>query len=361
LLLTFNRSDPMKRDLNPGLVPAERDNDSTRRGLTVLSAADVAAQLQGRERELIDLAAQAYVTHGRGLSCLPQSEYLRFPGKLRERIIPKAGWLGGEKPVAGIKWISSFPDNVSSGLPRASALIVLNDPDNGRPRTVMEGSLISCQRTAAGAALAARVLHAQPDIGSLGLVGCGPIGRETLRFILADERQVRAIQLFDLNASLADETASHLLASGFGGDVRIAESVDALLGSADVSVFATSAVVPSIESIAHVPSHATVLHVSLRDFSAQAVLAADNLTDDIEHVLQARTSVHLVEEQLGHRRFLRGTLADVLERRMPARIGSQPVMFHPFGLAALDLAFAQHVELGCERAGLGAWIPDFLV
>ena len=45
--------------------------------ITNLGAAEVAAQLARRERELIDLAAQAYVTHGRGQSCLPQSEYLR--------------------------------------------------------------------------------------------------------------------------------------------------------------------------------------------------------------------------------------------------------------------------------------------
>jgi 2,3-diaminopropionate biosynthesis protein SbnB len=351
----------MKRDLTPELVSRELDAHTPCKGLRVLSATHVAAQLQGRERELIDLAAQAYVTHGRGLSCLPQSEYLRFPGKVRERIIPKAGWLGGEKPVAGIKWISSFPDNVLSGMPRASALIVLNDPDNGRPRTVMEGSLISCQRTAASAALAARVLHAQYEIGCLGLVGCGPIGRETLRFILADERKVRAVRLFDLNGRLADDTAVHLRASGFVGEVLVADSVDSVLESADVAVLATSAVVPSIASIDRVQPHATVLHVSLRDFSPEAVLAADNLTDDIAHVLQARTSVHLVEEQLGHRRFLRGTLADVLEGRVPARIGQKPVMFHPFGLAALDLAFAQHVEQGCEDADVGVWIPDFLV
>jgi hypothetical protein len=55
-------------------------NDPSRRSLMILGAHEVAAQLEGRERELIDLAAQAYVTHGRGDSRLPQSEYLRFPG-----------------------------------------------------------------------------------------------------------------------------------------------------------------------------------------------------------------------------------------------------------------------------------------
>lgn len=342
-------------------LPMTRPADPHQRALTILGAHDVAAQLQGRERELIDLAAQAYITHGRGQSCLPQSEYLRFPGKERERIIPKAGWLGGDSPAAGIKWISSFPDNVAQGMPRASALIVLNNVDNGRPTTVMEGSLISCQRTAAGAALAARMLHGQASIGTLGLFGCGLIGRETLRFILADARPVESILLYDLNSAYSQSLAEALRASGFPGRISVAKSRKHMVQACDVLVFATSAVTPSLDSIEQAPKHATILHVSLRDFTANAVLQADNLADDFEHVLQAQTSVHRTAQLTGQRDFLRATLAQVLEGQAPPRVGDKPVMFHPFGLAALDLAFAQDVATRCAAAGAGVFVPEFLV
>lgn len=342
-------------------LPMTRPADPHQRALTILGAHDVAAQLQGRERELIDLAAQAYVTHGRGQSCLPQSEYLRFPGKERERIIPKAGWLGGAAPAAGIKWISSFPDNVARGMPRASAVIVLNDVDNGRPTTVMEGSLISCQRTAAGAALAARVLHAQPSVRTLGLFGCGLIGRETLRFILADARPVESILLYDLNRAYSQSLADALRAGGFSGGVSVAKSRKHMVQACDMLVFATSAVKPSLDSIEKAPVDATILHVSLRDFTANAVLQADNLVDDVEHVLQAQTSVHRTAQLTGQRDFLRATLAQVLEGQALPRAGGKPVMFHPFGLAALDLAFAQDVATRCAAAGQGTFVPEFLV
>jgi 2,3-diaminopropionate biosynthesis protein SbnB len=339
-------------------------NDPSRRSLMILGAHEVAAQLEGRERELIDLAAQAYVTHGRGDSRLPQSEYLRFPGLERERIIPKAGYLGGPHPAAGIKWISSFPDNVARGLPRASALIVLNCLETGRPSTVMEGSLISGQRTAAGAALAARLLHVCPQAsgyGAIGVVGCGPISSETLRFILADTRPVAAIHLFDLDAARMQALAQGLKERGFKGEVVMARSVDALLAPCELMVFGTSAVQPSVSTLALCPPHATVLHVSLRDLSVEAVLQADNLADDIDHVLQANTSVHRAEQQLGRRDFLRATLAQVIEGQAAPRVGHRPVVYHPFGLAALDLAFAQHVAQACATAGRGVMVPDFLV
>ncbi len=341
--------------------------DPHRRALTLLSAGDVAAQLQGRERQLIDLVAQAYVTHGRGESCLPQSEFLRFPGRglnlniARERIIPKAGYLGGPHPVAGIKWIASFPDNVAQGLPRASALMVLNCLQTGRPTTVMEGSLISGQRTAAGAALAARWLHAGPAYEAVGVIGCGPISSETLRFLRADARPIGRIVLFDLDRQRMQACAAQLRDSHFGGELQLASSAEAVLGACDLVMLGTSAVEPSVHTLTMCSAGSTLLHVSLRDFSVEAVQQADNLADDIGHVLQAQTSAHRTMQALGHKNFMRATLADVIEGRAAPRVGGRPVMFHPFGLAALDLAFAQFVAQGCAAAGAGTVVPDFLV
>jgi 2,3-diaminopropionate biosynthesis protein SbnB len=338
-----------------------RDLQLHSRTLTILGADDVAAQLRGLERELIALAAQTYVTHGRGDTRLPQSEYLRFPGMARERIIPKAGYLGGSTPTCGIKWIASFPDNVESGMPRASALMVLNCVHTGRPTTVLEGSLISAQRTAAAAALAARLVHEAKEIGTLGVVGCGPISQETVRFLLADERPVRGLMLHDVDPERARAFAAHWQAQGFAGPITLGQSSRDVLARSELTVFGTSAVEPSVHNLSMLDPQDTVLHVSLRDLSVESVLQADNLADDIDHVLQANTSVHQTEQRLGRRDFMRATLADVIEGRAAPRVGGRPVVVHPFGLAALDLAFAQFVTERARRAGLGKQVADFLV
>jgi len=336
------------------------DPPHTDRSLLVLGADEVARMLAGRERALIDLAAEAYRVHGRGDSRLPQAEFLRFPGRLRERIIPKTGYLGGAHPAAGIKWISSFPDNVSLGLPRASAVIVLNCLHTGRPTTLMEGAQISGQRTAAAAALAARLLHAGDHYRVVGVVGCGPISAETLRYLRADARPVHAVLLHDLAPERARALAEWLRAEGFTGEVGLAADVAEVLATADLVVFGTSAVEPTVHTLRGCRAETTVLHVSLRDFGVEAVLAADNLTDDVEHVLQANTSLHRAAQQQGHHGFLRATLAQVLSGEAAPRLGDRPVIVHPFGLAALDLAFAEQVARLARAEGRGVRLPDFL-
>jgi ornithine cyclodeaminase/alanine dehydrogenase-like protein (mu-crystallin family) len=121
----------------------------SRDGILIVGGREVEELLAGREEEIAELVARAYVAHNRGQSSHPRSVFLRFPGDNLNRIFALPAFLGDGFEVAGLKWISSFPGNLLRGMARASAVLVLNDTESGRPEVVLEGSLISARRTAA--------------------------------------------------------------------------------------------------------------------------------------------------------------------------------------------------------------------
>jgi N-[(2S)-2-amino-2-carboxyethyl]-L-glutamate dehydrogenase len=78
-------------------------------------------------------------------------------------------------------------------------------------------------------------------------------------------------------------------------------------------------------------------------------------------VCRAQTSVHLAEQLVGNREFIRCALADILNGKASAREGAErTVVFSPFGLGVLDLAISKFVQdLGLKH-GKGTIIQSFL-
>src|SRR5437764_3924241 len=141
-----------------GNMPRHTSMPIEDRDLIVVTGERVRELLNGREAQVADCVARAYRSHGCGESVLPPSSFLTFPDESPNRIISLAAYLGGDFRLTGVKWIASFPENVAAGTDRASAVMILNSPDTGRPYAVLESSIISAKRTAASAVVAARIL-----------------------------------------------------------------------------------------------------------------------------------------------------------------------------------------------------------
>ena len=150
----------------------------------VIAGAQVQHALQGRENQIVELVEATYRLHSAGDSVNPPSYFLRFPDRPSSRIIALPASIGGPLRVDGLKWISSFPQNVAAGLPRASAVLILNDHDTGYPFACLEASIISATRTAALAASAADWLsRGRRRPARVGFFGAGLIARYIHTFL----------------------------------------------------------------------------------------------------------------------------------------------------------------------------------
>ncbi|MCX5445912.1 2,3-diaminopropionate biosynthesis protein SbnB [Streptomyces libani] len=327
---------------------------------SVISGAQVHRVLDAHHQGVVDLIETAYRLHGGGETVNPPSYFLRFPDRPSSRIIALPASIGGELPTDGLKWISSFPENVEAGIPRASAVLILNDHDTGYPLACLESSIISAARTAASAALAADRISAARGgrPARIGFFGVGLIARYIHTYLAGTGWQFDEIGVHDLSAAHAGGFADYLRQSGESGTVTVHGSAEELIRSCDLVVFATVAGTPHVTEPGWFAHNPLVLHVSLRDLSPEVVLGAANIVDDVEHCLKADTSVHLAEQRVGHRDFLDGTLHDVLTGRLrpPA---DRPVIFSPFGLGVLDLALGRHVYESVKESGELQVVDDF--
>ncbi|WP_405776054.1 2,3-diaminopropionate biosynthesis protein SbnB [Streptomyces sp. NBC_00859] len=313
--------------------------------------------LDDREPDILDAVRRAYVTHAAHDTSLPHSVFLRFPDVPQNRIIGLPAYLGGTSPVAGMKWISSFPGNIAAGLERASAAIVLNSLSTGHPQALIEASVISARRTAASAALAVGALTDAAAHTGVSLVGSGVINGEVLRFLRVVAPGLRSVRLFDLDRARA---AAFARTHAADLEVTYAESLDEALAAHPLVSFATTAAVPHTGLAACRPG-TLVLHLSLRDVTPESLLDAVNVVDDPDHVCRADTSPHLAEQLVGHRDFITTSIGEVLAaagRYEPDR--ERVTVFSPFGLGVLDLALAELVHNTAVRDGLGVRMNDFL-
>ncbi|GII79736.1 2,3-diaminopropionate biosynthesis protein SbnB [Sphaerisporangium rufum] len=330
--------------------------------MLVLTHDDVRQVLDGQEARVLDAVREAYLLHAGGRTSLPHSVFLRFPGKERERIIGLPAYLDAATATAGIKWVASFPANHERALPRASAVVMTNSAETGRPEAVIEGSVISARRTGASAALAAGLLAnpATPD-RAVSLIGCGLIQFEVLRFLRLTCPQVAEVTLFDRDDTRAADFAGRCTRAWPDLTVRHARDAAEALAAHRLVSLATTAVRPHLDTRGCRPG-TLLLHVSLRDLTPEAILAARNVVDDTDHVCRERTSVHLAEQLAGHRGFIHDEIGNLLRapendvRRDPDRV----TVFSPFGLGVLDLALARLVQDDAAKAGLGVPVPDFL-
>jgi cysteine synthase A len=297
----------------------------------------------------------AYLEHEAGRTINPDSYFLRFPQAPANRIIALPASLSGQTPVSGIKWISSFPGNIETGLQRASAVLILNDARTGYAYACLEASRISSMRTAASAVLAARWLNRQQrTIKRLAVVGGGFIARSILDMFVSDGWQIERLEVFDQHADSAAALVRHGAAQ-HQLDCRVVDLDQAL--QADLVVFATTASTPYVID-RHFRPEQILLNISLRDLGPQIIAQANNILDDVEHCLKAQTSPDLAVQQYQDRSFITGTLAQLMRGEVEVS-PDRATIFSPFGLGVLDLAVGKRVYERALEQGTALPVPQF--
>ncbi len=224
--------------------PVDSQPSEETRELLVISQAEVERLLD--VDDLLEALAGAFLEVSAGRASVPPRVAARTSNGL-------LGVMPGYLPGAGLesKLVTVFPGNHQHGLPSHLALIALFDEETGQALALMDGTRITALRTAAAAALSARLL-AREKAHVLAILGAGVQGHAHL------ETLPRVREFHEVRIASRSMAHAEALASTFAHARAMSDFEQAVRG-ADVVCCCTDAAEPVIsfdwlEPGAHVTS-----------------------------------------------------------------------------------------------------------
>jgi ornithine cyclodeaminase/alanine dehydrogenase-like protein (mu-crystallin family) len=263
-----------------------------------------------------------------------------------------------ERDLVGVKWVAGFGTNNVLGLSAISAVVVLNDPETGLPRAILDGGPITAQRTAAVTGVAIR--HFGPRLGadqasmSVVLIGSGVQGHAHVP-VIGTVLPGATLHVHDRHPDRAAALADVARATAGIADVRVHTSARDAAEAADVVITAATFAPPyerQVMTTAWLRAGATIIPVDYATFCSAEVArdAALFLVDHREQFLANRDAGNFdgypdPTATIGEA-ILAGT------PRPPGRV----VITH-LGVGLADLVFADEIVRAAIAQGRGTTLP----
>jgi alanine dehydrogenase len=200
-------------------------------------------------KEVMEVVEKAFVEKALGYVQMPPKPYLFFPkydGDLR--VMPS--YLE-RVDVAAVKVVNSHPNNPSAySLPTVMATILLIDPRNGAPISIMGGTHITAMRTGAAGGIAAKYL-ARRDSRIVGLIGAGVQARTQLDALVSLYGKLEEVRVWSRSERTKEaflSESSALYRKGEIGNMVPVNSVRDAVQGADIIVTTTPSRTPIVSN-----------------------------------------------------------------------------------------------------------------
>ncbi|GAA6199939.1 ornithine cyclodeaminase family protein [Aquicoccus sp. SU-CL01552] len=320
--------------------------------MIVLTHDDVATLLP--MTEAIEVVARVMKGVSERTAQLPLRSVVPVGGDNRMGVMPGAI---ADPACFGVKLISLFPDNPARGLSSHRGAIVLFEAETGGAVAMMDASLLTAIRTAAASAVATRAL-ARDEAESLALIGYG----EQAEYHLTAMMAVRPIKRVAVAGRSAEKAAAFAAAAAADyPDVAFSSGTDlrAAVSGADIICTVTAAPTPIVSGDWVKPgAHVNVVGSSIpsmREVDDRMVSRAAIWVDYLPSTLaQAGEIVEMIAAGTLAESDLKGEIGALLSGDIAGRASDEQItLYRSLGVAAQDLAAAQHVLTRARAEGRG--------
>jgi ornithine cyclodeaminase/alanine dehydrogenase-like protein (mu-crystallin family) len=258
----------------------------------------------------------------------------------------------------GLKVICIFPSNAERGLDLHQGGVLLFDGETGALRALLDASAVTAVRTAAVSGVATRLL-ARKDARRLAILGAGVQARSHLD-AMAVAGEFEDARVWTRTPERAAAFAAEAQAPF---PVEAVESAEEALRDADVVVTATTAKEPIVQREWLAPgTHVNAVGSSIpttRELDAETVAASALFADARESMVNEGGDYLFAVREAGiGPDHIRAELGEILIGSGEGRRSDDELtVFKSLGLAAEDLAAAEHVYARALAEGAGTSVP----
>ena len=263
-------------------------------------------------------------------------------------------------PAAGIKIVSTYPDNAKKGMPAVTATTLLTDPETGVVNAILDGTELTRMRTGAVSGLATKLL-ANKDAKNAALFGTGGQAMSQLEALLT-VRKLSEVRIYDSNR---EWTASFIgrasaLAERFNVRLVAAVSSDEAVDCADIITTVTTSTDPvfdghRIKKGTHINA-VGVFMPHKRELDEFTVTNADRIfVDNMEAIMtEAGEFLIPISEGKFSKESINGELGDLILGRVEGRTDPRQItIMKTVGFATLDIVIAFNVYKKAVAEGVG--------
>lgn len=284
-----------------------------------------------------------------GQTCQPIKPYLKFSNP-HNRIISMPAYIGGQIELAGIKWIASFPDNISEGVPRAHSLTILNNSQTGVPLAVLNSQKVSGIRTAAVTGSMLQRLKKVYSINNpvIGICGFGPIGQLHADMVQELFPELKSLLVYDPKYSTKEKDSS----------IQFKPSWVDVYNQSDIFITCTNTYFPYIDKMPKKGSYH--MNISLRDYKPDIIASSSPIfVDKWDEVCREKTNIEQVHYQYGIQNKDTLSFMEFIACRELFKVPEIKTFlsFHPMGMAMFDVAIADCYLKKAEQYKVGTELP----
>ena len=266
-----------------------------------------------------------------------------------------SAYIGGDIHSVGMKWIGSFPMNRERHkLPRATAMIILNDPDTGIPISLMEGSVISAVRTGAVTGVAVKHL-ARPSTSVIGIVGTGVQSRTQLLALASVLKNLQEVKVFNRTRERAIQFVEEMEPK-VGVRIGIVKTPEEAVRESDLAIVATTIHEPLIKGEWLSPGMMSI-QFSGYECDFEVIRRADKIVCDEWEGLKHRgimTPAIMYSQGLLKDEDIYADLGEIVNGKKKGRESdNERIHFAPMGMGISDVAIASLVYEIALKEGIG--------